>query len=128
MTPPVVTPPVVVPPPAVVKPPVVTKPTVRRVKARKLAGGVAKAPTRTKGGTYKVTITSPRGGAKATGRITITLKKGKATKTISGKLVRGTVTLKVPKLARGTWKVAISWSGDARYLAAKATGPSIKVK
>lgn len=126
--PPVVVPPPVVQPPVVVRPPVVTKPVVRRVKARKLAGGVAKAPTRTKAGTYKVTITAPKGGAKATGRIKLTLKKGKVTKTISGRLSRGTVTLKVPKLARGTWKVTITWSGDARYLAAKATGPSIKVK
>ncbi|MDW5598135.1 Ig-like domain repeat protein [Conexibacter stalactiti] len=129
--PPVVVPPVVVPPvvvPPVVRPPVDTKPIVRRVKARKLAGGVAKAPTRKKGGTYKVTITSPKGGAKATGRIKLTLKKGKLTKTISGRLSRGTVTLKVPKLARGTWKVTITWSGDARYAAAKTTGASIKVK
>jgi hypothetical protein len=42
--------------------------------------------------------------------------------------VRGTVTLKLPKLARGTWKVAISWSGDRRYLAARSTGAAIKVK
>lgn len=124
----VVPPPVVVQPPVVVRPPVVRKPVVKRVKARKLAGGVAKAPTRTKAGTYKVTITSPKGGAKASGRIKLTLKKGKATKTISGRLVRGTVTLKVPKLARGTWKVTITWSGDARYAAAKTTGASIKVK
>jgi hypothetical protein len=123
----VVTPPVV-PPPAVVRPPVVTKPTVRRVKARRLAGAVAKAPTRAKAGSYKVTITAPRGGAKATGTVKITLKKGRVAKTVSGRLVRGTVTLKLPKLASGTWKVAISWSGDSRYLAARSTGAAIKVK
>ncbi|MDO8211633.1 Ig-like domain-containing protein [Conexibacter sp. CPCC 206217] len=127
-TPPGPTPPGPTPPapqPPVTKPPVKA---VKRVKARKLAGAVAKAPTRKKAGTYKVTITAPRGGAKATGKVTIKLKKGKATKTIRATLKKGAVTVKLPKLARGTWKVTISWAGDARYLAASATGPSIKVK
>lgn len=121
------TPPVVVQPPVVVKPPVGTPPVARKAKAGKLTGAVAKAPTRTKAGTYKVTIATPKGGAKATGKVKITLKKGKVTKTVSGRLSRGTVTLKVPKLARGTWKVTISWPGDSRYAAASARGSSVKV-
>jgi hypothetical protein len=59
--------------------------------------------------------------------VTIKLKKGKTTKTITGKLSRGVVTVSLPKLAKGTWKVTISWPGDAHYLTVKAVGPSIKV-
>jgi hypothetical protein len=99
-----------------------------KAKVRKLAGKVAKKPTRSKKGTYRVTITTPKGSPKATGKITITLKKGKVKKTVRATLKKGAVTLKLPKLARGTWKVSISWAGDANYRSAKATGASIKVK
>lgn len=125
-----VTPPPVVenkPPVVENKPPVVVKPTVRKAKARSLKGAVAKAPTSKKAGTFKVTIAAPKGGKIATGKVTIKLRKGKTTKTITAKLVKGAVTIKVPKLAKGTWKVTISWPGDASYQAASATG-SIKVK
>jgi hypothetical protein len=91
-------------------------PTATKVKA---VGKVTKAPTSKKAGKYRVTIT----GATVTGTVKIKLKKGSKTKTLSGKLSRGGVlTVKVPKLARGTWKVTISWSGGS------ATGTSIKVK
>ncbi len=103
-------------------------PTLRKVKAKKVAGAIAKAATRTKAGTYKVTVTSASGAAKATGTVKVTLKKGKATKVLSGRLTRGTVTLKLPKLARGTWKVTIAWQGDARHLASSATGAAVKIK
>jgi hypothetical protein len=112
-------------------PPASTPPTpiaVARIKASKVAGVVSKAPTSGKAGKYKVTITTPNGGSAATGKVKIKLKKGKVTKTITGKLARGTVTVSLPKLARGTWKVTISWPGDSSYLAASVIGPSIKVK
>ena len=113
------------PPPS----PRVTAPvTVARVKASKVAGAVFKAPTSRKAGKYKVTITTPKGRSQATGRVTIKLKKGKTTRTITGKLARGTVTVSLPKLARGTWRVTISWPGDSSYLAASVAGASIKVK
>jgi len=102
--------------------------TVARIKPSKVAGAVAKAPTSRKAGKYKVTITTPKGLSAATGKVTIKLKKGKVTKTITGKLSKGAVTVSVPKLARGTWKVTISWPGDKTFLAASATGASIKVK
>ena len=111
----------------VVPGPPATTTTVTRVKASKVAGAVSKAPTSKKAGRYKVTITTPKGRAKATGKVTIKLKKGKTTKTITGTLKGGTVTVSVPKLARGTWKVTISWPGDSTYLAGSATGASIKV-
>jgi hypothetical protein len=104
-----------------------TPTTVSRAKASKVKGVVAKTPTSRKGGRYKVTITTPKGASTASGKVTVKLKKGKTTKTITGKLARGVVTVALPKLARGTWKVTISWPGDAHYLTAKATAPSIKV-
>jgi Bacterial Ig-like domain (group 3) len=101
---------------------------VPRVKPDKVRGVVSKAPTVKAAGKYVVTIATPRGFSSATGKVTLRVKKGKTTKVISGKLRDGAVIVKVPKLALGTWKVAISWAGDTNYLAAAATGPSIKVR
>jgi hypothetical protein len=101
---------------------------VTLVKASKVKGAVSKAPTSKKAGKYKVTIATPKGASSATGKVTIKLKHGKTTKTITGKLAKGAVTVSVPKLAKGTWKVTISWPGDSNYLVASATGASIKVK
>lgn len=101
--------------------------TVARVKVAKLAGVVSVKPTSRKGGKYKVTITAPKGGSAASGKVTITLKKGKVTKTLTGRLAKGVVTVTLPKLAKGTWKVTITWPGDASYLTASASGGSIKV-
>lgn len=102
-------------------------PTVK-AKVSKVAGAVAKAPTSKKAGKYKITISTAKGQAKATGKVTIKLTKGKTTKTVTGTLSNGTVTVTVPKLAKGTWKVAITWPGDTTYQSGKATGTSIKVK
>jgi thiol-disulfide isomerase/thioredoxin len=124
--------PVVVPTPTPgATPPPVTKPgtpaKVARTKASKVKGVIAKAPTSKTGGRYKVTITTPKGASAASGKVTIKLKKGKTTKTVTGKLSHGVVTVSLPKLARGTWKVTISWPGDAHYLTTTVAGPSIKV-
>jgi hypothetical protein len=101
--------------------------TVARAKVSKVKGVVVKAPTRRKGGRYKVTITTPKGAATAGGKVTLRLKKGKTTKTVTGTLKGGVVTVSLPRLARGTWKVTIVWPGDTRYLKASAAGASIKV-
>ncbi len=98
-----------------------------KVSAGKVKGIVVKAPTSKKGGKYKVTITTPKGASAASGKVTVKLKKGKTTKTLTGKLSRGVVTVTLPKLSRGTWKVTISWPGDTHYRTVKVTGPSIKV-
>lgn len=108
-----------------------TKPTgtvLVKVKAPKLAGSVAKAPTKSKIGKYKVAVTAASGRAAATGKVTVVLKKGKSKKTLTGTLVNGVVTVTVPKLAKGTWKVTLSWTGDANHLAASAAGAAVKVK
>jgi thiol-disulfide isomerase/thioredoxin len=113
--------------PPVVKTPVAPPAKVTKAKASKIKGVVSSVPTSRKGGKYKVTITTPKGASAASGKVTIKLKKGKVTKTLTGKLSHGVVTVTLPKLARGTWKVTISWPGDTHYLKASATGVSIKV-
>jgi hypothetical protein len=76
---------------------------------------VTKRPTPTKSGTYKVTVTQPSGMAKATGKVTVTLKKGSTTKKISGTLKSGTVSITIPKLANGVWKASVAYAGDSTY-------------
>lgn len=109
--------------------PVVTTPfsANQTSKVSKVTGAVAKTPTRAKSGRYRVVVATPKGLAKATGKVTVKLRKGKATKTVVGTLSGGAVTVTVPKLARGTWKVTILWPGDASYLGVAATGAAIKV-
>ncbi|WP_121246993.1 Ig-like domain-containing protein [Solirubrobacter pauli] len=106
--------------------PIVT-PTAK-AKVSKVAGTLSKAPTSKKSGKYTVTISTAKGQVKASGKVTIKFTKGKTTKTVTGTLKSGTVTVTVPKLAKGTWKVAITWPGDSKYQSGKATGKSIKVK
>lgn len=114
-------------PPTVNKPPVAPPAKATRVKVSKVKGAVAKAPTSKKVGKYKVTISTPKGATAAGGKVTVKLQKGKVTKTLTGTLKGGVVTVTLPKLARGTWKVTITWPGDTRYLKASAAGASIKV-
>lgn len=118
-------PPVVVPPGV---PPIAPPGTTPLRKVGKLTGAVVKLPTGRKGGTYKVSFRVPKGAPAAAGRVTIKLKKGAITKTVRGRLSRGAATVKLPKLAKGTWRVTISWPGDARYAQVSASGGKIKVK
>lgn len=118
-TPPAVVPPITAP---------ITTPQVTLRKVSKVTGVVVKAPTSRKRGTYKVTVRVPKGASTASGRVTIKLKKGKVTKTLKGRLSRGTVTVKLPKLTTGTWRVTISWPGDARYAKLSASGGKVKVR
>lgn len=106
------------------KPPVQT---VKKAKVRKLAGTVVKAPTSKRGGRFTVRITVPKGAAKATGKVTLKLKKGSRTRTFTGTLKNGAATIALPKLAKGTWKVTISWRGDTRYASVTQTA-TLKVR
>jgi len=101
---------------------------VAKARVKKVAGKVSKAQTKKARGKYKVTVTKPNGDATATGTVKIKLTKGKTTKTLSGKLSRGSKTFTLPKLAKGTWKVKISFAGSSNYVAGTANGTKIKVK
>jgi hypothetical protein len=102
----------------------VTKGTVKQTSGRTI-----KAPTTKKTGTYKVTVQAPTGLVKATGgKVTVTLKKGSVKKKVTGTLKNSVVTVKVPKAAKGTWKVTIAYAGDGKYLKAAGSGTAVKVK
>lgn len=103
--------------------------TVTKGTAKIAAGVVKKAPTSKKAGSYKVTVQAPSGLVKPTlGKVTVTLKKGSKVKKVTGTVTNGVVTLKVPKLAKGTWKVTIAYAGDGKYLKASGSGKAVKVK
>jgi hypothetical protein len=104
-----------------------TSTSLSRARVSKVAGAIAKAPTSKATGKYKVTIVAGSGKAFATGKVTVKLHKGSSNKTVTGKLSHGKVTVSVPKLARGTWNVAILWPGDSHYMGDVAVGSAIKV-
>lgn len=101
---------------------------VTKAKVVKTAGAVLKVPTTKTAGSYRVAVTTASGLAKATGKVTITLKKGTLTKKVVGTLSNGAVTVAVPKLAKGIWKVTVAYPGDKNYLAATVAGAGFTVK
>lgn len=91
---------------------------------------VTKKPTLKKAGKVKVTIGS--GVDKPSGKVTITLKKGKKTKTVKGTVKNGVVVVKIKKkvakkLGKGKWKVTVAYQGDATH-APSTTTFKLKVK
>ena len=46
-----------------------------------------------------------------TGKVQVVLKKGKATKTVTGTVKAGTATVKLPKLPVGKWTVDVTYAG-----------------
>lgn len=65
---------------------------------------------------------------KPSGKVAVTLKKGRSTKSVTGTLRSGKVTVSLPKLPKGKWTVAARYVGDARYAAVTATAPKINSK
>ena len=102
--------------------------TVAKGAVLKTTGALVKAPTSKKAGRYKVLVDTPSGLSRATGKVTLKLAKGGARKTVTGTLKAGSVTVALPKLAKGTWTVRVSYAGDLDYVAATGTGTAVKVK
>ncbi|MFC8733182.1 LamG-like jellyroll fold domain-containing protein [Luteimicrobium sp. NPDC057192] len=101
--------------------------TVRKASA-KATVSVTKTPTSKAKGSARVTVSSTvRGLPSPTGKVTVTLKKGKTTWTVTGKLSNGHVTVTLPRLAKGTWAVTATYPGDTRYASAKVTGKAVRV-
>ncbi len=98
--------------------------------------GAAKAPTFSPRGTVKakksgratVKVVTPTGLAKATGKVRLVLTKGRTTRTVNAALRSGTASVKLPKLAKGTWRVKVTYGGDARYAASKVVSKRLSVK
>ncbi|MFT4123543.1 MAG: Ig-like domain repeat protein [Microbacteriaceae bacterium] len=101
--------------------------TVAKVAAKKLSGSFTKKPTSKKVGKYTVRVTAATGvTATRSGKVTVTLAKGSSTKKVTGTLAKGKLTVTVPKLAKGTWKIKIRWAGNASYSSASAKS-SVKI-
>ena len=81
---------------------------------------VTTKPTPKKGGAATVTVATPAGLAKATGKVSLVIKKGKTTFRVKGTVKAGVAKLKLPKLAKGSWTVTITYAGDANYLSSSA--------
>ncbi|HEX7739343.1 MAG TPA: Ig-like domain repeat protein [Marmoricola sp.] len=81
-----------------------------------------------KRGALQVRVTGVTGAPRPAGRVKVVLHKGKVTRTVSAKLkANGSVTVTLPKLKKGTWKVRASYLGSNNFAkAAKTT--KIKVK
>lgn len=85
-------------------------------------------PTSRKTGRATVAVSVPSGLAKATGKVDLVIKRGSTTKRITGKVLRsGTVSITLPKLRKGTWKVTATYKGDVRYQAKSSAVATIKV-
>ena len=100
--------------------------TVNHIAPKSVTAAWSTKPTSKATGKYKVTVTSPSGIAKATGTVTITFTKGALTETATGTFSKGTVSVKVPKLAKGTWAWTLGWPGDS-WLQSYSKASSIKI-
>ncbi len=72
-----------------------------------------------------LTVATAANRSLPTGRVTVKLTKKvrgrQVTKKVRGTLTGGRVTIRLPKrLARGTWKIATTYAGDANYRSKKA--------
>jgi len=90
------------------------------VKVAKVAAGkakvkVTKKPTRKAKGTATVTVKGVSGGAAPTGKVRLKLTKGKTNRYVNVTLVKGKRTVKLPKLAKGTWTIRAAYYGNANY-------------
>jgi hypothetical protein len=100
---------------------------VAQAKTRRPAVKVSKKPTSKKKGKATITVASNSGLAKATGKVTITLK-GKSKKTIKTTLSGGKRSITLPKLKKGTYKVTVSYAGDKNYVGQKSSTLKLKIK
>lgn len=102
-------------------------PAVVKVAASKPTIKISKKPTAKKAGKATVTVKPASGRAQPTGKITISIK-GKTTKKISVTLSGGKKSVTLPKLKKGSYKLTVSYGGDANYLPSTAKAISLKVK
>jgi hypothetical protein len=80
---------------------------------------VKKKPTTAKRGKVTVTASGPAGVAAPSGEVTLKVSLKGVKHTLTGVLVNGVVTVKLPKLTAGSWKVKGTYPGSTGY--AKAT-------
>ncbi|MFT4263491.1 MAG: HtaA domain-containing protein [Nocardioides sp.] len=88
---------------------------------------VAKKPTSKKRGLVRLSFTSAT-GVPVAGRVTVTLKKGKALKRVTGTVTRGAATVRLPKLKKGTWKLTGSLSPTSGTSAVTTKTLTLRIK
>lgn len=87
----------------------------KKAKVAKPVVRVTKRPTSRRAGTLTVTVRSATAGRPG-GKVRVQLVKGRATKTYTVRLnSRGQATVRVGRLARGTWKAYALYFGDSRF-------------
>lgn len=97
------------------------------VKAASTVSGKFSATTVAAPDAAKVTVTVNAGGLAATGKVTVTYGS-KATVANLTAANKGTVTVTLPKLGVGSYKVTVAYAGDSQVSAAKvATVGTLKV-
>lgn len=104
-----------------------TKYTIAKGTVNRVAYKLTKRPTTKKAGTARITVTKPSGLANATGKVTVTLTKGTSSKKVTGTLRGNKVSVKLPKLAKGTWKVKVKYAGNGNYKAKNSKTYNLKV-
>lgn len=88
---------------------------VRKASVAKPAVKVTRKPTTRKAGAARVTVRSATSG-RPTGKVRVQLVKGRSTKTYTVRLnSKGQATVKTSKLAKGTWKVYVTYYGDKSF-------------
>jgi hypothetical protein len=90
---------------------------------------VGKAPTRRKAGKATVRVTGVAGVAAPGGKVTVTLTKAGRVRHVTGTLKSGSVTVRLPRLAKGAWKASVSYGGSASFQASGTVkAGSVRVK
>ncbi|MFY0408765.1 Ig-like domain-containing protein [Solicola sp. PLA-1-18] len=88
-------------------------------------GSFTKRPTTKRAGTVKIRARSARAGQTPTGKVTVVVRKGKKRYVITKTLSKGVATLKVRKLAKGTWTVTYRYAGNGTHT---TSTKAVKVK
>lgn len=89
--------------------------TVSHGAVRSVSFKVTTKPTSKKTGKATVTVAPHTGLSTPSGTVTVSLKRGSSTKTVTGTLSKGAKSVTLPKLSKGTWKVKVTYNGNANY-------------
>ncbi|WP_418058804.1 Ig-like domain repeat protein [Pimelobacter simplex] len=82
---------------------------------------VTQQPTGKRRGKVTVRVATGSGLAPASGAVVVVLAKGKVQRTVRASVVRGAAKVRLPRLAKGTWRAKVTYRGDARYDVAVTT-------
>jgi hypothetical protein len=77
---------------------------------------LAKAPTSKRRGRADLTVAPA-----ADGVVTVTMAKGRRHKTVAVRLAAGAASVRLPRLAKGVWRVTLTYSGSSRFLGSSST-------